>query len=204
MSLQVAYFRFYAELNDFLPPTQQQITSVYHFNGMPAIKEAIEAVGVPHTEVDLIMVNGVSVAFEYRLRDGDRVAVYPVFESFDISPLLRLRPQPLRETQFILDVHLGKLAKYLRLLGFDTLYRNDYQDPDIIAIALRERRVSGVSRRLRDVLRPGTQAQTKWLSRGWHIAQLQPWSGTRLRLIFPAVLVCQPHARHGAQYDLGA
>ena len=141
MSLQVAYFRFYAELNDFLPPTKQQITFVYPFNGMPAIKEAIEAVGVPHTEVDLILVNGVSVAFEYRLRDGDRVAVYPVFESFDISPLLRLRPQPLRETKFILDVHLGKLAKYLRLLGFDTLYRNDYQDPDIIAIALRERRI---------------------------------------------------------------
>ena len=141
MSLQVAYFRFYAELNDFLPPTQQQITFVYPFNGMPAIKEAIEAAGVPHTEVDLIMVNGVSVVFEYRLRDGDRVAVYPVFESFDISPLLRLRPQPLRETKFILDVHLGKLAKYLRMLGFDTLYRNDYQDPDIIAIALRERRI---------------------------------------------------------------
>ena len=141
MSLQVAYFRFYAELNDFLPPMQQQITFVYHFNGMPAIKDAIEAAGVPHTEVDLILVNGVSVAFDYRLRDGDRVAVYPVFESFDISPLLRLRPQPLRETAFILDVHLGKLAKHLPLLGFDTLYRNDYQDPDIIAIALRERRI---------------------------------------------------------------
>jgi uncharacterized protein len=140
MSLQVAYVRLYAELNDFLPPTQQQRTFVYPFNGMPAIKDAIEAAGVPHTEVDLILVNGVSVAFDYRLRDGDRVAVYPVFESFDISPLLRLRPQPLREPTFILDVHLGKLAKYLRMLGFDTLYRNDYQDPDIIAIALRERR----------------------------------------------------------------
>src|SRR5262249_52305094 len=137
MSMQVASFRLYAELNDFLPPAQRQIPFVYCFNGMPTIKEAIEAVGVPHTEVDLILVNGVSVAFDYRLRDGDSVAVYPVFESFDIAPLLRLRPQPLRETKFILDVHLGKLAKYLRLLGFDTLYRNDYQDPDIIAIALR-------------------------------------------------------------------
>src|SRR5262249_17422665 len=141
MSLQVAAFRFYAELNDFLPPTQRQLPFVYPFNGMPTVKEAIVAVGVPHTEVDLIRVNGVAVAFEYRLCDGDRVAVYPVFESFDIAPLLRLRPQPLRETKFILDVHLGKLAKYLRLLGFDTLYRNDYQDPDIIAIALREWRI---------------------------------------------------------------
>src|SRR5262249_10957802 len=72
---------------------------------------------------------------------GDHVAVCPVFASFDISPLLRLRPQPLHETKFILDVHLGELAKYLRLLGFDTLYRNDYQDPDIVAIALREQRI---------------------------------------------------------------
>jgi uncharacterized protein len=141
MAPQVASFRFYAELNDFLPPTKQQIPFAYPFHGMPTIKEAIEAVGVPHTEIDLIMVNGVSVAFDYRLRDGDRVTVYPVFESFDIAPLLRLRPQPLREPTFILDVHLGKLAKYLRMLGFDTLYRNDYQDLDLIALALRERRI---------------------------------------------------------------
>ena len=141
MSLQVASFRFYAELKDFLPPAKQQTPFVAHFQGMPAIKEAIEAAGVPHTEVDLILVNGVSVAFDYRLRDGDRVAVYPVFESFDITPLLRLRPQPLREPTFILDVHLGKLATYLRMLGFDTLYRNEYQNPDIIAVAGRERRM---------------------------------------------------------------
>jgi hypothetical protein len=141
LSPQVVSFRFYAELNDFLPPTQHQIPFVWHFHGMPTLSEALEAVGVPHSVVDLILVNGVSVAFDYRLRDGDRVAVYPVFESLDITPLLRLRPQPLREPTFLLDVHLGKLAKYLRLLGFDTVYRNDYQDPDLIAMALRERRI---------------------------------------------------------------
>jgi hypothetical protein len=141
MSMQVASFRFYAELNDFLPRAQRHTTFPYHFTGTPAVKDAIEAAGVPHPEVDLILVNGMSVAFDYPLRDGDRVAVYPVFESFDISPIVHLRPQPLRETKFILDVHLGKLAKHLRMLGFDTLYRNDYQDPDIIATALRERRI---------------------------------------------------------------
>ena len=72
---------------------------------------------MPHTEVDLIMINGVSVAFDYRLSDGDRVAVYPAFESVDITPIVRLRPQPLRETKFILDVHLGKPARYLRMRG---------------------------------------------------------------------------------------
>ena len=74
----------------------------------------------PHTEVDLIIVNGDSADFKYPLQDGDRVAVYPVFESFDITLLTRLRDRPLRKTAFVLDVHLGKLARRLRMLGFDT------------------------------------------------------------------------------------
>ena len=105
------------------------------------MKDAIEAQGVPHTEVDLILVNGASVDFSYTLRPGDRVSVYPVFESLDIAPLLRLRPAPLREPRFVCDVHLGQLARRLRLLGFDTVYRNDYRDPEIAAIALHERRI---------------------------------------------------------------
>jgi len=105
------------------------------------VKDAIQAVGVPHTEVDLVLVNGESVGFEYPLKDGDDVAVYPVFESFDIGPVTRLRPEPLRKTKFILDVHLGKLATILRLLGFDTYYRNDLDDPEIVDIAESEHRI---------------------------------------------------------------
>ena len=96
---------------------------------------------MPHTAVDVLLVNGNSVCFGYRLRPGDRVAVYPVFESFDVTPLIRLRAEPLRKPAFILDVHLGKLARRLRMLGFDSLYRNDYDDPEIIRIALREERI---------------------------------------------------------------
>jgi hypothetical protein len=77
--------------------------------------------GVPHTEVDLILANGRSVKFTYRVEDGDRISVYPVFEAFDIAGLSRVRPAPLRDTRFVLDVHLGRLGGYLRLLGFDTL-----------------------------------------------------------------------------------
>jgi hypothetical protein len=67
--------------------------------------------GVPHTEVDLILVNGESVDFAYRVRDGDRISVYPVFEALDIAAVTRLRPEPLREVRSVLDVHLGRLAK---------------------------------------------------------------------------------------------
>ena len=136
-----ATFRFYEELNDFLQPEQVKQSFPYVFNGHPAIKDAIEALGVPHTEVDLIVVNGNSVDFAYQLRPHDRVAVYPVFEGMDISPIVKLRTKPLRDTRFILDVHLGKLAGLLRMLGFDSLYRNDYSDDEIIQIALNEHRI---------------------------------------------------------------
>jgi len=136
-----ANFRFYAELNDFFPELIDRREILYRFYRRPSIKDAIEAQGVPHTEVDLILANGRSVGFDYALQDDDRVAVYPVFESIDISPILRLREKPLRNVRFICDVHLGKLARRLRMLGFDTLYRNDYDDPTIVRIATRQNRV---------------------------------------------------------------
>lgn len=137
----VAHFRFYAELNDFLPKQRKQHSFPYKFSGKPAIKDSIEAIGVPHTEVDLIIVAGESVGFDYHLRDGDNVSVYPVFEGVDISPVNRLRQEPLRNTKFVLDVHLGKLARYLRMLGFDAFYRNDYNDTQIVEISVADNRI---------------------------------------------------------------
>src|SRR3989338_9144205 len=113
-----AHFRFYEELNDFLPPERRKTTFTREFRNRASVKDMIEALGVPHTEVDLILVNGASVDFSYLVQDGDRISVYPMFESFDIRPLVHLRPRPLREPKFVLDTHLGKLAVYLRLLGF--------------------------------------------------------------------------------------
>ncbi|MBN2089606.1 Mut7-C ubiquitin/RNAse domain-containing protein [candidate division KSB1 bacterium] len=136
-----AEFRFYEELNDFLPIEKRKQSLNYHFRGTPSIKDAIEAQGVPHPEVDLIIVKGISVGFDYHLQHQDRVAVYPVFESLDISPITRLRTQPLRRTAFILDVHLGKLARLLRMLGFDAVYQNNFDDPEIIALGVAEQRI---------------------------------------------------------------
>jgi|YNPNPStandDraft_1061719.scaffolds.fasta_scaffold07435_3 uncharacterized protein with PIN domain len=141
LPLQQAYFRFYAELNDFLPPERRMVTFCHTFEMPTAVKDMIEALGVPHTEVDVILANGESVDFSYLVRDGDHISVYPVFESLDITPVLRLRPQPLRQPRFVLDTHLGRLAAYLRLLGFDTLYRNDYRDEELASISSNERRI---------------------------------------------------------------
>ncbi len=136
-----ANFRFYEELNDFLPREHHKQTIAYSFEGRPAIKDPIEVLGVPHSEVDLILVNNESVGFDHGLKDGDRVAVYPVFESFDITPVQRLRPKPLRNTRFIVDVNLGKLARGLRMLGFDTVYSNRLSDGEVVDIAVHEKRI---------------------------------------------------------------
>jgi uncharacterized protein with PIN domain len=133
--------RFYEELNDFLPAARRKRAFMYAFQGTPAVRDLVQAVGVPHTEIDLVLVDGRSVDFSQRLHGGERVAVYPTFERLDISPLLCLRPRPLRETRFVLDVHLGKLARDLRLLGLDSVYRPDCDDAALIDRALAERRI---------------------------------------------------------------
>jgi uncharacterized protein with PIN domain/sulfur carrier protein ThiS len=139
--MNVAHFRFYAELNDFLSSEHRQVAFSHTFDARTSVKDMIESLGVPHTEVELILVNGAPVDFSYIVQDADQVSVYPIFETFDATPIVRLRPAPLRESRFVLDAHLGKLAGYLRLLGFDTLYRNDYDDETLALISSTERRI---------------------------------------------------------------
>lgn len=136
-----ATFRFYAELNDFLPPRRRGVPFEHAHPGRPAVKDVIESLGVPHTEVDLILADGESVGFAWPLRDGARVSVYPVFESFDIGPLARVRPVPLREVRLVLDGHLGRLARHLRMLGFDVRWRSDAADAELAAVAADEGRI---------------------------------------------------------------
>lgn len=146
-----ARFRFYEELNDFLPPVRRKVEFTHEFHRRASIKDMIEALGVPHPEVELILVNGESVGFDYIVRDGDRVSVYPMFEALDISPELKVRPEPLRDCRFVLDAQLGTLSRYLRLCGFDTLYRNDFGDDEVAAISVDEHRI--LLTRDRDVLK---------------------------------------------------
>lgn len=133
--------RFYEELNDFLPPAWRKISFVHELTRRTSVKDLIESFGVPHTEVEVILANGESVDFSYIVRAGDRISVYPMFESLDVSPLIRLRERPLRDPRFVADANLGQLARYLRLLGFDVIYRNDFTDREIAQIANRERRI---------------------------------------------------------------
>lgn len=136
-----AVFRLYAELNDLLPEPMRQRDLPRRVGEGTTVKDAVEALGVPHTEVEAILANGVSVDFAYRVREGDRIAVYPVFEGIDVTPLLRLRAKPLRDPRFVADGHLGKLARALRLLGFDALYGTDPEDAELARVSAADRRI---------------------------------------------------------------
>ena len=128
-------FRFYEELNDFLPKHRRKTTFEAEFKGKRSIKDMIEALGVHHTEVDLILVNGISVDFNYILQNEDRVSVYPVFESLNISEVTLLRKIPLRRHKYLADINLGNIVKYMRVLGFDVYYDSLLSTRKIIEIS---------------------------------------------------------------------
>ncbi|MCG3200648.1 MAG: hypothetical protein NFCOHLIN_00508 [Gammaproteobacteria bacterium] len=164
--MATARFRFYEELNDFLDCPRRKCEFEYRCAREATVKQAIEALGVPHTEVELILVNGVSADFAYRLRDGDRVSVYPMFEAFDVGPLLRLRPEPLRLSRFIADAQLGGLARLLRMLGFDTVHDQACSDRDVVDLAQRESRI--ILTRDRELLK------IRAVTRGCYVHALEP------------------------------
>jgi len=138
--MEQVIFRFYAELNDLLPP-ERRMTAFPHAMFLPAsVKDVIESFGVPHTEIGLILVNSEPVEFTHLIRNGDYISVYPTFTSLDVSSLLQLRP-PLDDVRFAVDTHLGRLATYLRMLGFDALFEIDCDDRKLSRISARETRV---------------------------------------------------------------
>ena len=133
--------RVYAELNDFLAPESRGATVRRPFRPHQTVKDVLEAMGIPHTEVDLILVNGSPRDFAYRPSIGDRIAAYPMFEALDVGATARLRPVPLRDPRFVVDVNLGRLAWLLRLLGFDVWWSNDADDKTLADISGEQRRI---------------------------------------------------------------
>ncbi|MGZ8321220.1 MAG: Mut7-C RNAse domain-containing protein [Telluria sp.] len=129
-----ATFRFYGELNDFIAPARRQRDFETPCARAATTKHMIEALGVPHTEVELVLLNGEPAGLDRLIEDGDRIAAYPAFSSLNTGP------QPTGELRFVADAHLGALARFLRMAGFDTLYDNNYMDGEIEQVAMAEGR----------------------------------------------------------------
>lgn len=133
--------RFHGALNDFLDADRRDRWFDHAVDVDPAVKDVIESLGVPHPEVDLILVDGVAAGFEYRAVDGDRIEVFPVGEGPEVPNDLRLAPPISPTPRFVLDGHLGRLARWLRLLGFDSLWDQDPDDHALAAASSGELRV---------------------------------------------------------------
>ena len=106
-----ADFRFHAELNHFLPASKREISFSHYFEERASIKDMIEALGIPHPEVDAIAVNGKAVDFSYIVQDGDRIEVYPVSVSSEVSEQASVRPQLLSILRFVLGCPFGQVSR---------------------------------------------------------------------------------------------
>ncbi|HEY4632709.1 MAG TPA: Mut7-C RNAse domain-containing protein [Candidatus Limnocylindrales bacterium] len=138
-----AAIALHGDLNDFLPLRRRGAGMHRHFDGHPAVKDLLEALGVPHPEIAAITVNGGSVGFDHRLRDGDQVEAWPAAEAAGsgLTTVLPAASEDTADRRFVVDGHLGRLAAYLRMLGFDTWYRNDADDDRLAAVADTEQRI---------------------------------------------------------------
>ncbi|MBS0367758.1 MAG: glutamine-hydrolyzing GMP synthase [Proteobacteria bacterium] len=171
-------FHFLGVLDDFLPRPQRGCPRDVELVTTVTLKHAIEALGVPHTEIGMVRVNGKPAGLEDRLEEGAEVRVHPV----DASAM------PPGELRFIADAHLGALAHRLRMAGFDTLFRNDYADPEIAAIAKHEQRI--VLTRDRALL------MHKAIARGCYVRALKPDAQFReLAARLPLAPACRPFSR---------
>lgn len=128
-----ASFRFHGELGDFLPRERRGARFEYQHARAATLKNAIEALGVPHTEVGRVELNGAPVTLQRAVREGDEIDVFPA------TP--ETTPEKGPDPFFIADAHLGGLARFLRMLGFDTLHDPALHDADIRRLARDERRI---------------------------------------------------------------
>jgi uncharacterized protein with PIN domain len=127
--MSTAYFSLLGRLQDFLKREQRGKRISVEFRGRQSIKHLVESLGVPHPEVGRIQVNGQEATLSTITQGTDQVQVFPIPNGCPIEP------------RFLLDGHLGRLAAYLRMLGFDCLYENDYDDDQLAEIAQRESRI---------------------------------------------------------------
>jgi len=127
--MSIAYFWFLGRLKDFLPHEQREQSIVVEFRGRQSIKHFAESLGVPHPEMGQVEINGQEGSLNTITKDGDQVQIYPIPDGYPAEP------------RFLLDNHLGRLAAYLRMLGFDCLYRNDYSDEELAHALQQEERI---------------------------------------------------------------
>ncbi len=135
-----AIFRFYDVLNDFVDRERKNLNFFYQFVNSPSVKDCIEAIGVPHTEIEAIKINSEFTDFTHRVNQDDKIEVFSIKSDIDLTQSIELRPE-IKDYKFIVDANVAKMTKNLRMMGFDTYYDFDLSDKEIVALAEREKRI---------------------------------------------------------------
>jgi len=156
---------FYGELNKFLSPEKRDTDFEFEFKSRRSVKDLIESFGIPHTEIDVILLNDKSIDFSYIVQDGDNIKVYPASETLNLKLIKHLKPQ-FETIKFLVDIHLAKLARYLRLLGLDAICERNLTPENLVEKALDENRII--------VTRSRTLLRTKEITYGILIKEDNP------------------------------
>ena len=133
--------RAYEELNDYLPTHLCKTDFSCELKTGSNVRGLLSHLGIPSNEIDLTLVNGFPADLGQVLQNNDRISLYPVFESLDVSETSRHPQSPLRNPKYITDRHLGSLAEILRLLGFDVLEPFDDLNAEQIAQLNQDNRI---------------------------------------------------------------
>jgi uncharacterized protein with PIN domain/sulfur carrier protein ThiS len=153
--VSTATFRFDDGLAAFLAKDFRGRSFSYTCARAATLKNAIEALGIPHTEVGGVVVNGEPATLQRIVRENDVIEVHPPgIEKVGSVPI------------FLADAHLGGLARFLRMLGFDTVHRNALDDAEIRRLASDENRI--VLTRDRELLK------CREIRRGCYVRALKP------------------------------
>ena len=129
---------FHGDLHVFLGSKSGDAVIERQLVEKTSIKDIIESCGVPHTEVDLILLNEQAVGFDHTLANNAKVDVFPVGNRDMDCTCKRL--QTIGIIKFVVDGHLGRLTRNLRLLGFDVAYSKNADDRQLLAVMVRENR----------------------------------------------------------------
>ena len=140
--MNTVYITFHGNLQKMLTqrPDENRVLN-HNFDRRASIKDVIESLGIPHAEIERLLVNGKDVTFDYITKDTDQIDVFVLTPPFDVFSPSVLRPEPLGEIRFVIDVNVGKLATFLRMSGFDTFYKNGMTDPELAEICEQEKRI---------------------------------------------------------------
>jgi uncharacterized protein len=129
MSTNEVDFIFLGDLSWFFGSSNPGNRVHLSFEDHQSVKHLIESLGIPHVEIGFVLANGEEIGLDRIPSTGDKIEVFPVEHGNPIDP------------RFMLDNHLGRLAALLRMLGFDCLYQNDFEDSQMAKLLELEQRL---------------------------------------------------------------